>query len=112
MNKDEIAAVLDGVEESNGKKYARFSHTWEDPWEGKETTVSARFARPTKEQLKRMQNKAIKDSHGASYNLILDVVHNDDREKLLADLAAYPGIVSTFGVALIKAMGISADLGN
>lgn len=112
MNKKEEAAVLEGVEEVDGKKYARFTHTWEDPWEGKEVSVTGRFARPSKEQLKRLQNRAARDAHAASYNLIMDVVHTEDRQRLIADLSSYPGIVTTFGTALIKAMGISADLGN
>lgn len=110
--KEETAAVLEGVEEIGGKKYARFTHTWEDPWEGTEVSVTGRFARPSKEQLKRLQNRAARDSHGASYALLMDVVHAEDRQQLIADLASYPGIVTTFGTALIKAMGISSDLGN
>ena len=112
MSKKEENAVLEGVEESNGKKYARFSHTWESPWDEKEISVSARFAKPNKEQLKRMQSRATKDSQAASYNLILDVVHSDDREKLIANLAEYPGTILTFATALVKAMGFSAELGN
>ena len=110
--KEEITAVLEGVEEIDGKKYARFTHTWEDPWEGKEVSVTGLFARPSKDQLKRMQSRAARDPHSAGYALIMDVVHPEGRQQLIADLGIYPGIVTTFSAALIKAMGISADLGN
>lgn len=112
MSKLDKGTDMESVETSDGKKYAKFTHTWNDLWDETEVSITGRFSRPTKEQLKRMQNKAVKDSQGATQNLLMDIVHPDDREQLLADLAKYPGLVTTFGAAVIKAVGISADLGN
>lgn len=112
MNIENENTVMGGVEDHGGKKYAEFTHSWFDPWEKNDIRISGRFARPTKEQLKRMQNKATRDPHSATYTLLVEIVHPDDREKLVSDLGKFPGVITTFGAAIIKAVGISAELGN
>ena len=106
---------------SNGtdsRKFVKFSHTFADPWAGesaddaKDVTLTYRFAKPTKTQIQRLQAKAGKNPGQASRNLVLDVVHPEDRQALLDAMEEYPGLSTTFATAIIKGVGISADLGN
>lgn len=48
----------------------------------------------------------------AARNLLLATIHPDDKERLTEALEEYPGIATTFSTALIRAVGIAADLGN
>lgn len=102
----------------NNRKYVSFSHTFSDPWAGEnaddaqDVTLSFRFAKPTKTQIQRLQDKAAKNAGQASRNLILDCVHPDDRQALTDAMEEYPGIATSFAAAIIKGVGISAELGN
>ena len=95
------------------RKYVSFSHTFSDPWSGEnaeeaqDVTLSFRFAKPTKLQIQRLQ-----DAGQASRNLVLDCVHPDDRQALTDAMEEYPGIATSFATAIIKGVGISAELGN
>ena len=70
------------------RKYVSFSHTFSDPWSGEnaeeaqDVTLSFRFAKPTKLQIQRLQDKAAKNAGQASRNLVLDCVHPDDKQAL------------------------------
>lgn len=100
------------------RKYAVFSHTFIDPWtkdangDDCEVTLSFRFAKPTKLQIQRLQDKAPKNPTQASRNLLLDTVHPDDKVRLEEVLGEYAGIMSSLSTALIKGVGISAELGK
>ena len=78
------------------RKYVSFSHTFSDPWSGdsaeeaQDVTLSFRFAKPTKLQIQRLQDKAAKNAGQASRNLVLDCVHPDDRQALTASPPALP----------------------
>ncbi len=48
----------------------------------------------------------------AAKNLLLDIVHPDDKAAFTASMEEYPGIASTFASSIIKGVGISAELGN
>ena len=91
------------------RKYVLFSHTFADMWE---VTLSYRFAKPTKTQIQRLQDKAARNAGQASRNLVLDCVHPDDKQALTEAMEEYPGLSSTFATAILKGVGISADLGN
>ena len=101
-----------------GRKYVSFSHTFADPWAGEsadnaqDVTLSFRFAKPTKTQIQRLQDKATKNAAQASRNLILEVAHPDDKQALMEAMEEYPGIGMSFATAIIKGVGISAELGN
>lgn len=101
-----------------GRRYVSFSHTFCDPWAGgsaedaQDVTLSFRFAKPTKTQIQRLQDKAAKNAGQASRNLVLDCVHPDDKQAMLEAMDEYPGLATTFATALIKGVGISAELGN
>ena len=77
-----------------------------------EVTLSYRFAKPTKTQIQRLQDKAARNAGQASRNLVLDCVHPDDKQALTEAMEEYPGLSSTFATAILKGVGISADLGN
>lgn len=100
------------------RKYVLFSHTFADMWAGDsaddapEVTLSYRFAKPTKTQIQRLQDKAARNAWQASRNLVLDCVHPDDKQALTEAMEEYPGLSSTFATAILKGVGISADLGN
>ena len=101
-----------------GRKYVSFSHTFSDPWSGdsaedaQDVTLSFRFAKPNKTQIQRLQDKAARNAAQASRNLVLDCVHPDDKQALSEAMEDYPGIATSFATAIIKGVGISADLGN
>lgn len=100
------------------RKYVLFSHTFADMWAGDsaddapEVTLSYHFAKPTKTQIQRLQDKAARNAGQASRNLVLDCVHPDDKQALTEAMEEYPGLSSTFATAILKGVGISADLGN
>ena len=100
------------------RKYVLFSHTFADMWAGDsaddapEVTLSYRFAKPTKTQIQRLQDKAARNAGQASRNLVLDCVHPDDKQALTEAMEEYPGLSSTFATAILKGVGISTDLGN
>lgn len=102
----------------DNRKFVAFTHTFEDPWAGESAdeaqsvSLKFRFAKPNKTQIQRLQDKAAKNPAQAAKNLLLDVIHPDDRESFSARLEEYPGIATSFASAIIKGVGISADLGN
>ena len=71
------------------RKYVLFSHTFADMWAGDsaddapEVTLSYRFAKPTKTQIQRLQDKAARNAGQASRNLVLDCVHPDGQGDAL-----------------------------
>lgn len=104
--------------ESDNRKFVPFSHSFEDPWAGdsaedsKTVSLTFRFSKPTKTQLQRLQDKATKNSTQAARNLLLDIIHPDDKQSFLESMEEYPGITASFSTAILKGVGISADLGN
>ncbi|MFI3271941.1 MAG: hypothetical protein R3Y11_07575 [Pseudomonadota bacterium] len=103
-----------------GRKDVEFTHSFVDPWASQsdatdgveEVSLTYRFAKPTKAHIQRLQNAATKNAGQASRNLLIDVVHPDDKEALLAAMEEYAGIATSFSSAIIKGVGISAELGN
>lgn len=106
------------MSQADSRKFVSFSHTFSDPWSGdsaddaRDVTLSFRFAKPTKTQIQRLQDKAAKNAGQASRNLVLDCVHPDDRQALTDAMEEYPGIATSFATAIIRGVGISAELGN
>lgn len=96
----------------DGRKYAAFKHSFRDPWEEKDVDLSFRFAKPTKTQIKRLQDTAGRNAAQASRDLLISAIHPQDKDELLAKLEEYAGLATSYSTALIKAVGISADLGN
>ncbi len=95
----------------SGKKYATFDHAFVDVWDETEKTFSFRFCRPSKVQIKMMQKTAGKDPTQAAQNLLVNIIHPDDKAAFLVAVEEYPGLITSFAGAIIKAVGI-ADLGN
>lgn len=105
-------------DKQEARKYVPFTHSFEDPWAGdsadepQTVSLTFRFAKPTKAQIQRLQDKATRNPAQASKNLLLDVIHPEDRQEFTARLEEYPGIATSFATAIIKGVGISAELGN
>lgn len=89
-----------------------FKDLWAEDEEKNEVSLNFRFAKPTKTQIKRLQDTAGRNAAQASRDLLLGTIHPDDKDELLAKMEEYPGIATSYSTALIKAVGISADLGN
>lgn len=103
---------------TDNRKFVAFTHTFSDPWAGDsadnpaDVSLTFRFAKPSKLQIQRLQDKASKNPAQAARNLILDVVHPEDKDALTQAMEEYPGIATSFSTAIIKGVGISAELGN
>lgn len=96
-------------------KFVDFKHTFDNPWaenEEKETILVFRFAKPTTIQIKRLQDTANKNASQASRDLLLSIVHEEDKEALKQAMEEYAGIITTFSGAVIKGVGISVELGK
>lgn len=98
--------------ETQEEKYKELSHTFEDIWEEKEVTVKARFKKPSPIIIKRMQSMAAKDTARASTTLLIDCCHKDDLDSLKANLEKYPATATTLSSVILKACGVSTELGN
>lgn len=100
------------------KKYVSFTHSFDDPWAGdsadnpQSVSLTFRFAKPNKTQVQRLQDKAGKNPAQAARNLLLDIVHPEEKEALTTAMEDYPGIATSFSTAIIRGVGISAELGN
>lgn len=98
--------------DATSRKYAAFVHSFYDKWEEQDVEMSFRFAKPTKGEIKRLQDAASKNATQASRNLLISTVHPDDKDKFVEAMETYPGIATSYSTALIKGVGISAELGN
>lgn len=94
------------------RKYASFPLSFRDPWEEQDVELSFRFAKPTTTEVKRLQDTAGRNAAQAARNLLLATVHPEDKDRLVSVIEDYPGVVTTYSSAIIKAIGISADTGN
>ena len=43
---------------------------------------------------------------------MLDCVHPDEKQALTDAMEEYPGIATSFATAILRGVGISAELGN
>jgi len=93
-------------------KYAVIRHSFRDPWEDAEVEVCLRFSKPTRVDVKRLTDTAARNAMQAARDLLISTIHPEDKEELTAKLEAYPGLATSYSTALIKGIGVSADLGN
>ena len=89
-----------------------FKDLWAEDENKREVTLNFRFAKPTKTQIKRVQDTAGRNSAQAARDLLISTIHPDDKDALLTSMDDYPGIATSYSTALLKAVGISADVGN
>ena len=94
------------------KKYAAFSHAWFDPWENEEISREYRLAKPERADVNRFNKEVQKSASTAQQNLVVSLIHPDDKAACLADLERWPGLFLTLASGLLKASGLSGDLGN
>lgn len=112
MSKTEFTADASASSSSLARKYAAFPHSFRDPWEEADVEMNFRFAKPTKGEIKRLQDSAPKNATQAARNLLLSTIHAEDKENLTNMMEDYPGIATSYCTALMKAVGIANDLGN
>ncbi|MGE4297526.1 MAG: hypothetical protein AB7E47_05800 [Desulfovibrionaceae bacterium] len=92
--------------------YAPFIHTFTDRFaDDAQVVVSYRLRRPTPAQASRVQKNLLKDPVLAMRNLCVDLVHEEDKNGMVDDFTKYPGLSTTIGGAVLKAVGFG-DLGN
>lgn len=92
-------------------EYKELAHTFSDVFTGKEVTVSVRFKRPGVQSANRAQKGMMKSPSAAFRTLCVDAVHPEDKQKMGEAFDRFPGLASTFGNELLKALGFG-ELGN
>lgn len=95
------------------KKYIELNLTFNDAWaDNQETTLIFRFCKPTKADITRFQATAAKNNTNAMRELLLAVIHEEDKQTFIDALEEYPGILITFTNPILSSVGVSADLGK
>ena len=97
---------------TDAARYAKASHTWTDPWaDDKEVTCEYQFRRPSKSDISRFNKEVNKSPAVAQTNLLVNIVHPDDLDRMKTDLDKYPALLATLASWALKGSGLS-DLGN
>lgn len=94
------------------RKYVPIPLTFRDIWEERDVELNYRFAKPTKMEIKRLQDTATRNGAQAARNILISTVHPEDKDALMTAMDDYPGIAMSYSTALIKAVGLTADAGN
>lgn len=101
---------------TDDRRFAAIPFTFKDLWaedeDKREVSLNFRFSKPTKTQIKRVQDTAGRNAAQAARDLLISTIHPDDKDELLAKMEEYAGIATSYSTALLKAVGISADVGN
>ena len=103
---------------TDSRKFVAFTDAFSDPWsadnaeDGQDVSFTFHFAKPTKLQIQRLQDKAGKNPGQAARNLIIDVIKPDEKDALIQAMEEYPGLAMSFSTAIIRGVGISSELGN
>jgi hypothetical protein len=96
----------------DGREYALLALSFHDHWKDADIELSFRFSKPTKTQIKRLSDTAVRNSAQAARDILLGTIHPEEKAELLEKLEEYSGIATSYASVLIKGVGISADLGN
>ncbi len=97
------------------KKYVELKHCFLDMWSEhpeQETCLVFRFSKPNKADIARFQATSTKNSTNAMRELLLALIHEEDRQKFLDALEEYPGIAISFINPILSSVGVSSDLGK
>ncbi len=95
------------------KKYATLTHTFNDMWEdNQEVTLEFRFAKPTKADMARFQSSATKNGTNANRELLLSLIHEEDKQKFIDACEEHAGLLITFINPILSSIGVSAELGK
>ncbi len=92
-------------------EYAKVENTWFDPWKDREVSRVYRLRRPSRSDISRFNKEAGKSAGNAQNNLLMSLVHPEEKDGLKADLDLYPALMVTLASWALKASGLS-DLGN
>ena len=94
------------------KKFVTLSHTWFTPFEDREITCAFRFTAAGRAEVSRFNKEVLKSASAAQQNLVVGVIHPEDKDGFLAEAEKYPGLMLTFSSQILKASGLAGDLGN
>lgn len=95
------------------KKYVELKHTFTDMWaDNQETTFTFRFCKPSKADMARFQSTVAKNGINANRELLLSIIHEDDKQAFLDSLEEYPGIAISFINPVLSSVGVSDNLGK
>ena len=93
-------------------KYIEISHAWVDPWDdNQEVSCKYQFRKPSRSEINRFNKEVAKSASVAQNNLLMNIVHDEDRDRLKTDLEEYPGLLMSLAAWVLKACGFG-DLGN
>lgn len=100
------------TEYNDDAQYTVSGHSWFDPWQDKEITCEYRFRKPKRTEINRFNKDVQKTASTAQQNLLITIVHPDDKTRLLADIEEHSALSLTLAGWALKASGLSNDLGN
>ena len=92
-------------------KFIELTHAFRDEWaeEGEqEKEIAFSFAKPSTEQIKRLQQGASKNAIQAQRDLLIFTVLPEQKEELKEVLDAYPLLGTTFITRIMKSLGVDA----
>lgn len=99
--------------EKTEKKYVELAHSFTDMWaDNQEKKLVFRFCKPTRADMARFQSTAAKSGLNANRELLLSIIHEEDKQRFMDALEEYPGIVISFINPILSSIGVSADLGK
>jgi|GEM_PF-1827369 len=94
------------------QEYTELAHNWFHPWQNREITCAYRFRQPGQSEINRYTKEAGKGSSATAHqNLLVSIVHPEDKSRMLTDFKQYPGLPPALGNWALKASGYN-DLGN
>ena len=104
--------MTETAEKPLDRKYVPIPLSFRDIWEERDVELAFRFAKPTKLEIKRLQDTAGRNAAQAARNILVSTVHPEDKDALMGAMEDYPGIAMSYSTALIKAVGLTAEAGN
>jgi isopropylmalate/homocitrate/citramalate synthase len=86
------------------EKYIELASEFTD-FEDNEIKVSFQFKKPTTQQVSRANKEMSKAPERAFKNLLLEIVHEDQRDDFKKVADEYPGVVVSFADEIYKRIG-------
>lgn len=95
-------------EDKETKQYLTLEASFEN-WEEQSVDVKFRFAKPSKPMIERT-NKDIQKNKGTSalQNLLLSIVHPEEKEDLKEKITEHPGLIQSFTDTIYERLGYNS----
>jgi hypothetical protein len=95
-------------EAKTDKQYLPLEADFEN-WTGESVTLTFRFAKPTKMQIERTNKEVQKNKVDRGFkNLLVSLVHPDEKDKFLEATDEYPGLVTSLSDAIYAKLGYAS----